>query len=95
MYGEVHGNWVHFQVACSGCQPNQLGCQYRKHGEGLAWAGSFSQPNNYHSDYAEYTGWPKGNPNYDIKVWVNGKEYVTDEETALSNGPYPTAGNVY
>ena len=69
-----------------------MNCYYKKKGTS-GWT-AISGTSTYNSRYAECSGWSKGNPDYDIKLELNGKEFLTDEETAISKGPYPR-GNVY
>ena len=90
MYGDVRSSSVYYQVPHT---TGQLNCYFRRKGESgwTAWNGI----STYNSGYAECSGWAKGNPDYDIKLELSGKEHLTDEETAISKGPYPSAGNVY
>ena len=55
----------------------------------------FGNQSTYHSGYAECGAWLKGSHNHEAKLQLNGMEYLTDEETAIAKGPYPTLGNVH
>ena len=89
VYAEIRGYSVYFQVSHTS---GKLNCYYRSKGSSL-WEG-FSA-STYHSGYAECSAWSKGNLNYDIKLQLNGMEYLTDEKTAIAKGPYPTLGKVH
>ena len=71
-------------------------CKYRKKGT-TDWNGDFEHQPTYHKEkeYAECSAWLMGALNFDIKLELNGKSYLTDEETAISRGIYPTKGNLY
>ena len=90
VYGDVRGDMVYYQLVRT---TGRLNCYYRTKGTSM-W-GEFDEPSTYHGGYAECSGWTKGNPDYNIKLKLNGKEYVTDEQTAISIGPYRGKCNVY
>ena len=53
----------------------------------------FEKP-TYHAKYAECSGWRRGNPDYTIKLDLNEKTYITNENDAIANGKYPDSGIV-
>ena len=60
----------------------------------------FGNQSTYHSGYAECTGLSKGTFNYDIKLEVKSggvilQTYWTDQDTAISKGLHPAAGNIH
>jgi hypothetical protein len=86
VYGDIRSNSVYYQVAHT---TGRLDCYYSRKGE-YRWTGD-SGRSTYNSGYAECGGWEKGNPDYfHIKLYLNGKEHFTNEETAISKGPYPS-----
>ena len=90
VYGENRGTMVYFQVSYTS---GKLNCYYRSRGSS-SWE-DFNSRSTYYSEYAECSEWSKGNLNYDIKLQLNGMELLTDEETAITKGPYPKLGNVH
>ena len=92
VYGEIRENKVYFQVSH---KSGKLNCYFRSTGSS-SW---IEFPNStYHSGYAECYGWDyriTGSLNYDIKLQLNGMEYLTDEQTAIAKGPYHKLGNVH
>ena len=84
VYADVRGEEgkVYYQVEHTA---GRLHCYYKTNLTGWVDIGNQS---TYHGGYAECSGWTKGNPDYNIKLKLNGKEYVTDEQTAISIGPY-------
>ena len=88
VYGEIRGATVYYQIAYAS---GRLNCQFKTKSSS-SWR--TMRGSNYHIGYAECAGWAKGNPEYDIKLELNGKEYLTDEETAVAKGPYLVSGKL-
>jgi len=89
VYGKVQDDTVHYQVAY---RTGTLRCYYKRKGSS-SWT-KFKEEGTYHKGYAQCPAWAKGNPKYDIKLEIViggmiGLQEETDEETAISNGPYP------
>ena len=95
VYGKVQDDTVYYQVAY---RTGTLRCYYKRKGSSL-WT-KFVEEGTYHKGYAQCPAWAKGNPKYDIMLEIVigkmiGLHEETDEETAISNGPYPVKGKLH
>jgi len=90
VYAKVRDGRVYYQIAYT---TGQFNCYFKIKGSS-SWIEFWNRPSTYHNGYAQCPAWAKGSPEYDIKLEIcHGRmvcqEYLTDEETAISNGPYP------
>ena len=70
-------------------------CEHRKSSSSSSsWIAFGSNP-SYFNGYAECSSWTKGNPDYNIRLTLNGKPYYTNENDAIENGRHPNSGISY
>ena len=85
MYADVRGSYVYYQIPYN--SQGTLFCQHRSNGD--SDFKDFNRHPTYHTEYAECSKWTKGHPEYTIKLDLNEKTYITNENDAIANGKYP------
>ena len=96
VYGSVRDGRVYYQIANR--NRYRLECYYKKRDRSASWT-EFGEA-TYHKGYAQCPAWERGNPEYDIRLdlcigRMVCQEHSTDEETAISNGPYPVKSKLH
>ena len=78
---------VFFQIKHHG--QGELTCYYKD--ERASSFSEFGSAASHFEGYAECGPWSKGNEKHKIKLHLNGKHYMTDENKALARGRHPLA----
>ena len=88
MYGYSTVNYVFFQIPR---YAGELECSFED--QTSHHFTTFDGNSTYHREYAQCSGWRKEDTNK-IRIYLNGKEYFTDANTAMKTGPHPYSGTI-
>jgi hypothetical protein len=89
VFADVRGNRVYYQVAF---EKGSLRCEFKVNSGSSTWY-PFANDPDYYDGYAE-CGLLKGNPDYTIKLTLNGNIYYTNENDAIQKGTFSNQGIV-
>ena len=84
VFGEVVGNWIYYQVVW---YSGNLTCSLN----GTDFERYSGRSSTYYNGYAQCSPIPLGYHDVNITLNLDGKTYLTNEKTSLSNGRFPTS----